>query len=724
MEETIHLEKKNIRSKKDKECFSTTAAVNHCGIIGTHIDSHNMDSDIDLGCRDVKEVPQREKKKKKRKFETMNGLDDDSGIVKPVDDGELGISKPMKVISHEEKKNTKEKDACLFPRTDDAKVFEIGEQTSKKHRMVMNDLEIDKEENGEKIENQEAVNDAKIRKREKKLQKKKDIFNDGEQSSGVVSQEYVIFMDKVEKSKNVHEEKNNHVKDKDTFITSNESETKKFSNRMKKSFPTEENDDEVKEKVKEQKKEKKKEKKKYILKSDELVSGNGSLNSVMFVNEKGKSKNDHKETKNHLKDKDASPSPDGPSTEESSKGSKMAIPDEDISSNSVVKGSNGKKKKKKREVFKKNGNEITIKVSKTKMLDSFEKVIAGEDISLKYYEGESNAEKRMQNEDDHFSHVKPSKKHKRVSFSSKVEVFPNDKNSSAEEYAGDLVRGKRFSQEEDEILKKAVFDYIKENNLGDNGLEKVLNGRKHGLKGCWNEIAAALPWRPVLSVSHRAHIIFERSEKHFWEPYEYEMIQRHYEVHGGDWKSLAAQLGRCRKHLRETWRRINLPNKRTGHWKQDEYRALFDLVNKDREMRKFEKQDSLYGMLRENISWEAISHVIGTRTGGDCCRKWYNQLLSPMVKDGIWDVDDDNRLLEELLNLDASSLEDVDWDSLLDNRTGEICRKRWSQMTKHIGEYQDRPFGEQVELLIYRYCPNLLAYSDESEGSGQKVPAP
>ena len=66
---------------------------------------------------------------------------------------------------------------------------------------------------------------------------------------------------------------------------------------------------------------------------------------------------------------------------------------------------------------------------------------------------------------------------------------------------------------------------------------------------------------------------------------------------------------------------------------------------------------------------------------------------------------DDYRVLIALDDLDACCMEDVDWDSLLDHRTSDICRKRWNQMVKHLG---NKSFAEQVEVLIGRYCPDVL----------------
>uniref|UniRef100_F6GU30 Myb-like domain-containing protein n=1 Tax=Vitis vinifera TaxID=29760 RepID=F6GU30_VITVI len=78
-------------------------------------------------------------------------------------------------------------------------------------------------------------------------------------------------------------------------------------------------------------------------------------------------------------------------------------------------------------------------------------------------------------------------------------------------------------------------------------------------------------------------------------------------------------------------------------------------------------------MLRDNISWEAISDKLRTRISSGCCLKW----------------------------------------------SGELCRKRWNQMIRHIGHYKNKSFAEQVELLSQRYCPDLL---EAREAYDAKVP--
>ncbi|XP_059633543.1 uncharacterized protein LOC132276223 [Cornus florida] len=303
-------------------------------------------------------------------------------------------------------------------------------------------------------------------------------------------------------------------------------------------------------------------------------------------------------------------------------------------------------------------------------------------------------------------------KSKKVRFSDHVEVFPLSDDPftlNTKEQEDNLVRGKRFSLEEDEMVKEAVYNYIKVNNLGEEGLDMVLHCKDYPqIKNCWKEIGAALPHRPYVSIYYRAHILFERDEKRGWTPEEYEIIKKFHEVHGPDWKTLADELGKHRFHVKDTWRRIKLSSMKKGRWSQEECQNLFNLVNMDLRMKVFEEKYSKHGMLRDNICWSAISDKLSTRSNQTCCKKWYCQLTSPMVAEGEWADADDYRLLTALYSLDECCMEDVDWDNLIDHRSGDVCRKRWNQMVRQIGQPGNNLFAEQVEILSKRYCPDLL----------------
>nr|KYP56031.1 Cyclin-D-binding Myb-like transcription factor 1 [Cajanus cajan] len=291
-----------------------------------------------------------------------------------------------------------------------------------------------------------------------------------------------------------------------------------------------------------------------------------------------------------------------------------------------------------------------------------------------------------------------SSKPKRVTFSDQVDVCCDG-----------LVRGKRFTPEEDKRIELAVFDYIESHGLGDEGLDMVLNCIHYpAVRDCWKEIGLALPERPQLSVYNRAHVLFERSEKRGWTPEELEFLRKMKEQHGSDWKSVAVALGKHRFHVKDAWRRIKSADANKGRWIQEEYQKLFDLVNVDLRGRASQvHRKTKHGMLRDNIGWEAIGDKF-TRSSSSCCEKWYNKLTSPMVAHGVWSDTDDYRLVNALFTLDACCMEEVDWDNLIENRSGDVCRKRWNQMVQCIGEHGGKSFAEQIEILAKRFCPDLL----------------
>ncbi|KAF5787716.1 putative transcription factor MYB-HB-like family [Helianthus annuus] len=309
---------------------------------------------------------------------------------------------------------------------------------------------------------------------------------------------------------------------------------------------------------------------------------------------------------------------------------------------------------------------------------------------------------------------------KKVSFSSHVETFPasdtqNEKSKTEED---NLVRGKRFTPEEDEIVKDAVLHYIKSHALGEEGLNMVLNCHAYPqIRNCWREIGMCIPYRPHTAIYYRAHTLFERGEKRKWTKEETEFLQECYEKHGNDWKMVAKELGKNRVHVKDKWRRIKLSNKRRGKWSQEEYQNLYDLVNLDLQMKVVSQEKrSKHGMLRDDIPWGAISDKLSTRTDSTCCLKWYSQLTSSLVAENKWSNADDYRLIKALYDLDAACVEDVDWDSILEHRPGDVCRKRWDQMVLHIGYHGSKPFSEQVEILSERYCPDLTEIREAWDG--------
>ncbi|KAM7496754.1 hypothetical protein LguiA_021168 [Lonicera macranthoides] len=305
-----------------------------------------------------------------------------------------------------------------------------------------------------------------------------------------------------------------------------------------------------------------------------------------------------------------------------------------------------------------------------------------------------------------------------------VQMEGEDKNhkSSGKEDISKLKDGEEGSKEKKNSQDGKDAGKMREENVGDNGGEVEKKRKKEKKKGILDaeivteelgnrETGAAIPYRPFRAIYYRAHILFERGETCKWTQEDYEFIKKVQKKHGNNWKVIVDELGKHRFHVKDTWRRIKLASMKKRHWSQEEYQTLFDLVNTDLPMKASEEKKSKHGMLRDNICWGAISDKLSTHTNQTCYRKWYMQLTSSMIEERLWDDVDVYRLLDAPFNLDACCVEDVDWDSLLEHWSGEVCWKRWDKMVRHIGLHKS--FSEQVDILAKRYCPALVEAREE-----------
>lgn len=284
----------------------------------------------------------------------------------------------------------------------------------------------------------------------------------------------------------------------------------------------------------------------------------------------------------------------------------------------------------------------------------------------------------------------------------------------------EYVWGKRFTKEEDEILKDAIWAYIRSRGWDeDEGLRFILNCSKYKqARKCWEEIRNCLPYRPRKVIRHRAHVLMEEgTHLGHWSKEEAESLKRLEEEHGHSWRKISILLGRGRPNIKEKWRALKR-SKATGIWTQAELQKLCNLVHECLQSKatlgNMGKEND-HRILRDDINWEKIADDIGTHGHGSCCAQWYYTLASPMIASGEWANGDDFILLQRLLESGACAEEEVEWDCLLDHRSGQACLTRWQHMIQHLGGNRTRQFLEKLDLLAHRYAPGLL---ESSPGEG------
>ncbi|XP_076929669.1 uncharacterized protein LOC143594180 isoform X1 [Bidens hawaiensis] len=624
---------------------------------------------------------------------------------------EYADAEPVKMKKESKKNKNMTDDDTLISGDDNNHVETDGDHLKKKKK----DKHMEKKRKSETKEDGETDGDTLKKKKDKHKEKKSksESKEDGETDGG-----------SLKKKKDKHKEKKSKSESKDNETDDDSLKQKESDKHKEKKSNSESKKDETDGDGLKKKKDKHKEKKSESeSKEDGETAGEG-----LKKKDKHKKKTESESKEDGETDGDILKKKKDKHKEKKSKSESKEDGDEDQRDKGNLVNDDSQKKDKKRK-RKHSSEEVQVeeneldpkpekKKKKTKKIDcqnlDIEMNIDKEDKSMKKQKvkGSKAKSKAIESGENNTEKPKKKSKSKKVSFSGYVEVFPpSDSEPDKQTTNGDgLLRGKRFTPEEDEIVKKAVLDYVVEKGLGDDGLKMVLNCRSHkGMKKCWQEIGLCIPYRPYTAVYYRAHNLFERAESRTWTPEEFQLLREYHKKYGNDWKKLAAELGKHRFHVKDAWRRIKFENLKSGRWTQEEYQQLYDLVNLDLQMKinGEEKKKSKHGMLRDNIPWTAISEKLSTRTDATCCEKWYNQLTSSLVVEKKWADADDYRMIGVLYELDAACIEDVEWDDILEHRPGEICLKRWHQMVKYIGDYRSKSFNEQVDILAQRYCPDL-----------------
>ncbi|GAQ91283.1 hypothetical protein KFL_007580010, partial [Klebsormidium nitens] len=255
-----------------------------------------------------------------------------------------------------------------------------------------------------------------------------------------------------------------------------------------------------------------------------------------------------------------------------------------------------------------------------------------------------------------------------------------------------------FSKEEDEIIRAAVAEYIEERNLGEDGIEKLLNTRKHKeVQGAWLEIARCLPERSVKRVHARAcRLLHGGNYKGRWSREEEERLQTLHAQLGPKWVQIGSMMGRLPDACKDKWRIIGVTDKKKGQWSPKESEQLSRLVQESLSQKRIRTSVERVvdgRQVRDDIDWTAISARMGVRTANQCLRHWYDVLAPGMVRTGTgveeWGGEDDQLMLQRIVESGATSEPEVEWASLLPHRDGTACRKRWRMMIKHLPPSQD-----------------------------------
>ncbi|XP_038073975.1 cyclin-D-binding Myb-like transcription factor 1 [Patiria miniata] len=251
-----------------------------------------------------------------------------------------------------------------------------------------------------------------------------------------------------------------------------------------------------------------------------------------------------------------------------------------------------------------------------------------------------------------------------------------------------------WSKEEVDILERNIEEYLKIRKLGD-AVSVIFQMSKEERKDFYRFIAKGLQ-RPLFAVYRRVIRMYD-SKNHVGK-YTAEDIQKLKELrakYGNEWCAIGAEMGRSAASVKDKVRLLK-DRCHQGKWTINEEQMLAEAVYS---LSKAAPGESI----TTGISWSQIAAKVPTRTEKQCRAKWLNYLNWKHAGGTEWTKDDDNKLLDRLLESDATNDNQVNWEELAKNwrsvRSPQWLRSKWWMLKRHVPGHEEMNLAALVEHL-------------------------
>ncbi|ORX90675.1 hypothetical protein K493DRAFT_380313, partial [Basidiobolus meristosporus CBS 931.73] len=192
------------------------------------------------------------------------------------------------------------------------------------------------------------------------------------------------------------------------------------------------------------------------------------------------------------------------------------------------------------------------------------------------------------------------------------------------EASGYAVRKGKFSKEEDEVITKAVENYLAERNEGVELIHRVLFGSKSEKsrdesKLLCQEVGKVVPDRPLNAIYLRLRRKYHPDN--YGGPFTPEQEAKLHQLvlmYGRDWKKIGPLIGREPSSCRDRWRFYKMEPCKTGAWSAEENEKLKTII--------YSMTVDIGRSAERDIPWEVVATKMGDRSGRQCRIHWYTSL--------------------------------------------------------------------------------------------------
>ena len=298
------------------------------------------------------------------------------------------------------------------------------------------------------------------------------------------------------------------------------------------------------------------------------------------------------------------------------------------------------------------------------------------------------------------------------------------------------VKAGKFSKEEEATLRSGVLDYAKKHGLSTDDFSWIIGKKEYSvnaIRGVWTEVAKSLPHRTIKSVAAAGVRMFHPyANKGQWRADEDASLHELVRSMGTKWTKISEMIERTPEACRLRWREIRSKKANSGKWGIDEEKRLTEAVEKYGNPRSLKGNSTIpktdaqgniivpnRRMILDDINWEAVVAHVKTRSRIQCVTKWYLRLSPTMQERGEWGKSDDKILLQSLWKEREKRIDvmehQIQWDTLVPERSADQCKRRWALMRKAIKNQKDYEFSELIQELVKTLSPKIMEGSNGDE---------
>jgi hypothetical protein len=358
-------------------------------------------------------------------------------------------------------------------------------------------------------------------------------------------------------------------------------------------------------------------------------------------------------------------------------------------------------------------------------------------------------------------------------------MTPSDPNSTSRAWAdykkiSDLTKGK-FSDHEVALLKNSLCQYVKDSQIGEEGLMKLVSEKIPPLfKKAWPRISEVLPNRSVQSCHNVIRRRFNPNNyRGKWSDSEEIMLINLVEKFGREWEKIAIQLSRTATNVRDKYKALGEHNhhhrKNNTKWSVEETVKLIRFIEEikgqrflhkkaEKKLARKKSQDKIlgaelvigknrskyndvykgdgvmlrvgkyidYGLARsikfDDIQWTDISKWMKTRSKDDCRNRWNFQVYNFIfTRFDEYSRKEDHRLIDQIMVQDVESDREILWGGIANGRSVQENKYRWERLKKLVNSRYFKSTNEVLDGLKEYFDSRRERNSEADKSKSESV---